>query len=145
MDKLKKYEKAILKILNDYSKIKYANVEGENQIIADKQNHRYQVVTLGWEDNVYINDCPIRFDIINGKIWIQQNSTEWEVGEMLNQMGVPKSDIVLGFLKPSTPGRFIIWCRIESMVLISQPILLSTIINEIRLLVRCLFLHPILQ
>ena len=102
MDKIKKYQKSILKILNDYSKIKYTNVDGENQVIADKQNHRYQVVTLGWEDNVYINDCPMRFDIINGKIWIQQNSTEWEVGEMLNHMGVPKSDIVLGFLKPST-------------------------------------------
>ena len=41
------------------TKIQYANVEGENQVIADKQNHRYQVITLGWEDNVYINDCPI--------------------------------------------------------------------------------------
>jgi hypothetical protein len=102
MDKVKKYQKAILKILNDYSKIKYSNVDGENQVIADKGNHRYQVVTIGWEDNVYINDCPMRFDIINNKIWIQQNTTEWQVGEMLMHMGVPQGDIVLGFLKPST-------------------------------------------
>jgi XisI protein len=102
MDKLKKYQKAILEILNEYSKIKYANIEGENQVIADKENHRYQVVTIGWEDNVFINDCPLRFDIIKDKIWIQQNSTEWDVGKMLMDLGVPKSDIVLGFLKPST-------------------------------------------
>jgi hypothetical protein len=40
--------------------------------------------------------------IINGKIWIQQNMTEWDVGQMFQQMGIPKSDIVLGFLAPST-------------------------------------------
>lgn len=26
--------------------------------------------------------------------------TEWEVGEMLEESGVPKSDIVVGFLSP---------------------------------------------
>ena len=99
---VKKYEAAILSILNEYSKIKYANINGENQIIADKESHRYQVVTIGWEDNMFIHDCPMHFDIINGKIWIQQNMTEWEVGDMLQAKGVPKSDIVIRFLSPST-------------------------------------------
>jgi XisI protein len=49
--KLKKYEKAILDILNEYAKIKYANIQGGNQLIVDKDNHRYQVVTIGWEGN----------------------------------------------------------------------------------------------
>ena len=102
MDKVKKYQKAILNILNDYAKFRYVNVNGENQIIADKENHRYQVMTIGWDKNKFIHDCPMRFDIINGKIWIQQNMTEWEVGDMLQEMGVPKSDIVIGFLSPST-------------------------------------------
>lgn len=44
----------------------------------------------------------MHFDIIDGKIWIQNNMTEWDVGEMLEEQGIPKSDIVLGFLKPST-------------------------------------------
>ena len=102
MDRVKKYQKAILSILNEYAKIKYANVDGENQVVADKEKHIYQVVTTGWEDGLYINDCPMRFDIINNKIWIQQNNTEWEVGEMFRDMGISKSEIVLGFLKPST-------------------------------------------
>ena len=55
MDRIKKYEAAILSILNEYSKIKYANINGENQIIADKESHRYQVVTIGWEDNMFIH------------------------------------------------------------------------------------------
>jgi len=42
----------------------------------------------------------LHFDIINGKIWVQQNGTEWEVGDMLEAQGVPKHDIVAGFLPP---------------------------------------------
>ena len=98
--KLKKYEKAILDILNEYAKIKYANVVGGNHLIADKENHRYQVVTIGWEGNRFVHDCPMHFDIIDGKIWVQQNMTEWEVGDMLEERGVSKSDIVAGFLPP---------------------------------------------
>lgn len=100
MDKLKKYQQAILDILNEYAKIKYANVDGGNQLIADRENHRYQVVTIGWEDDRFVHDCPIHLDILDGKIWVQKNMTEWEIGEMLQARGVPKSDIVIGFLSP---------------------------------------------
>ena len=98
--KLKKYENAILAILNEHAKIKYANVLGGNQLIADKENRRYQVVTIGWEGSHFIHDCPLHFDIINGEIWVQQNMTEWEVGTMLEAHGVPKHDIVAGFGTP---------------------------------------------
>lgn len=99
-NKLKKYENAILGILNEYAKIKYANIDGGNQLIIDRENHQYQVVTIGWQGNQFVHDCPLHFSIINDKIWIQQNMTEWEVGEMLENAGVPKSDIVVGFLSP---------------------------------------------
>jgi hypothetical protein len=99
--KLKKYEKAILEILGEYAQIKYANVTGGNQLIVDKQNQRYQVVTIGWQGERFVHDCPMHFDIIDGKIWVQQNMTEWEVGDMLEERGVPKSDIVVGFLAPN--------------------------------------------
>jgi hypothetical protein len=102
MDKIAKYQQAILEILGEYAKIKYANVQGENQVIADKESHRYQVVTIGWEGNKFIHDCPMHLDIVQGKIWIQRNMTEWDLGEMLMKKGIPKSEIVLGFLSPAT-------------------------------------------
>jgi hypothetical protein len=99
-NKLKRYEKAILGILNEYAKIKYANVTGGNQLIIDEKNHQYQVVTIGWDGDQFVHDCPMHFAIIDNKVWIQQNMTEWEVGEMLEEAGVAKSDIVVGFLSP---------------------------------------------
>ena len=100
--KVKKYQKAILRILSEYAEIKYSNVAGDNQLVADKDNHRFLIMTVGWQKNQFVHDCPMHFDIIDGKIWVQTNMTEWNVGEMLEEQGVPKSDIVLGFLAPST-------------------------------------------
>ena len=42
----------------------------------------------------------MHFDIIDDKVWVQQNNTDWEVGDMLEERGVLKSDIVVGFLPP---------------------------------------------
>ena len=100
MDKISLYEAHILSILQDYAKIRYANLNAQNQLIADRENHRYQVVTIGWDGKKYVHDCPMHMDIIGGKIWIQRNMTELDLGEILVEMGVPKSDIVIGFLSP---------------------------------------------
>ncbi|MDJ1184839.1 element excision factor XisI family protein [Roseofilum sp. BLCC_M143] len=39
----------------------------------------------------------MHFSIENGKIWIQYNGTEESVAERLVEMGVPPTDIVIGF------------------------------------------------
>ncbi len=100
MDKISQYEQHILSILQEYAKVRYANLNAQNQLIADRENRRYQVVTIGWDGKKYVHDCPMHLDIIDGKIWIQRNMTELDLGEMLVEMGVPKSDIVIGFLSP---------------------------------------------
>ncbi len=100
MGKIKKYQQYILAILSEYAKIRYSNIDAENQLVADKEHHRYQIMTVGWDNGDFIHDCPIHLDIINGKIWIQWNMTEIDLGRELENKGVPKSDIVIGFLSP---------------------------------------------
>ena len=100
MAKVKKYEKIILSILKDYEKVRYSNLNAENKLIADKENHRYQVVTIGWDGVKFIHDCPMHFDIIDGKIWVQQNMTDLDLDRVFREHGVPNTDIVLGFLSP---------------------------------------------
>jgi hypothetical protein len=39
-------------------------------------------------------------DSVAGKIWIQQDGTEVGIANQLVELGVPKSDIVLGFNPP---------------------------------------------
>jgi hypothetical protein len=100
MVNVKRCQKVILSILEDYAKVRYSNLDAENKLIADTVNHRYQVVTIGWDKNKFVHDCPIHIDIIDGKVWIQRNMTEIEIATILTDHGIAKSDIVLGFLTP---------------------------------------------
>ncbi len=52
---------------------------------------------IGWQNKHRVFGPVMHFDIKNGKIWIQWNGTEEDVGEQLTAMGVPKHDIVVGF------------------------------------------------
>jgi XisI protein len=100
MVNIKRCQKAILSILEDYATVRYSNINAENKLIADKVNHRYQVVTIGWDKTKFVHDCPMHIDIIDGKVWIQRNKTEIDIAAILTEQGIAKSDIVLGFLTP---------------------------------------------
>jgi hypothetical protein len=52
---------------------------------------------VGWQGDKRVFSPVMHFDIQEGKIWIQYNSTEDLVAERLVEMGVPTTDIVLGF------------------------------------------------
>ena len=48
----------------------------------------------------YVYGTIIHVDIRDGKIWIQRDFTEEGVASELVELGVPKTDIVLGFKPP---------------------------------------------
>lgn len=99
MDKVTRYQEAILKVLNEYAKIKPSNIENiDNQVIADKTNNHFQLMRVGWDKNEFIHDCVMHFDIKDAKVWIQCNWTDIDVAEELMSYGVARQDIVLGFI-----------------------------------------------
>jgi hypothetical protein len=101
MDKLTKYRQLILAILNKYVKIQLANSpEIENELIIDEKGDHYQLIRLGFENLRRVHYCVFHFDIKNDKIWIQQDSTDIPVAQLLLDEGVPKEDIVLAFHAP---------------------------------------------
>lgn len=100
--KIIKYQQIILSILEEYAPhIPINTPEIEHQIIADTLRHHYQLVAVGWSKEGFIHDTIFHFDIKpNGKIWIQANWTDTEIGQQLMSMGVERTDIVVGFLNP---------------------------------------------
>lgn len=72
----------------------------EKELIFDCQRNRYLVVHVGWEDEKRAYGSVIHVDIKDGKIWIQRDLTEEGIANELVELGVPKSDIVLGFRAP---------------------------------------------
>ena len=73
----------------------------ETQVIFDEKRDHYQLVHVGWRRNGRRNyGCFLHLDIKDGKIWIQHNGTEDDIANALVELGVPKTDIVLGFHDP---------------------------------------------
>ncbi len=100
MDTLNNYRDIIEKVLKNYVTISYANGKIENEIILDRTNDRYLVMSLGWDNVRRIHGCVVHLDIIDGLIWIQRDGTEDGIAIELEQEGVPKDKIVLGFHEP---------------------------------------------
>ncbi len=70
------------------------------EIIFDTERDRYQLVYVGWRDSKRVYGVVLHVDIIDGKIWVQQDGTEVGIANKLVELGVSKQDIVLGIDPP---------------------------------------------
>ncbi|MDF5707005.1 MAG: XisI protein [Nostoc sp. S4] len=94
MDKLEQYRQCIQNLLSNYAATPFANGEIESQTVFDLQQNRYQVMNVGWDGNRRVHGCVLHLDIKDGKIWVQQNTTELRIAHELVAMGIPKEDII---------------------------------------------------
>ena len=100
MDKITKYQNIIIDFLNERAKpTKGADPNIRREVIIDKESNNFQLLHIGWKSAYYQFFVAFHFSIINEKVWLQWNRTEYEVVDFLMEKGVPKQDIVLG-LKP---------------------------------------------
>lgn len=100
MDKLDRYRQIVQKLITEYASYESQNPEIEQELICDIGRDRYLLLDLGWENNHRVYNCFIHIEIRNEKIWLQRNMTDVDFAEELVEMGVPKTDIVLGFHSP---------------------------------------------
>ncbi|MBZ8180100.1 XisI protein [Oscillatoria salina] len=102
MDKLNSYREIIIKMLAEFTKLEYANAEIQNQTVFDLENDHYLVMSIGWYKNQpkRIHGCLIHLDIIDGKVWVQRDGTDYGIANDLVAAGIPKEEIVLGFHEP---------------------------------------------
>lgn len=97
MDKVEQYRQFIKQILTEHAKITTTTDTVKPELIFDNEHDHYQLAYVGWQGDKRVFGPVMHFDIQDGKIWIQYNGTEDFVAEKLVEMGVPSSDIVLGF------------------------------------------------
>jgi XisI protein len=100
MDRLDHYRKSICKFLNKYLEA-WQEKDVETQLIIDSERDHYLLFRVGWEGEKRINYPVFQFDIKNEKIWLQENNTDVEVDKELEEMGISKKEIVVGFHYPS--------------------------------------------
>lgn len=101
MDKLGKYQKIITAVLSDSAQALGSEPQAViRQFIKNENNDNFVVLSLGWEDDKYYHSVVHHVQIIDNKVWIQQNNTDVDTAESFVKKGVCKNDIVLGFLRP---------------------------------------------
>jgi hypothetical protein len=100
MDTLETYRQIIEAVLNEYAKIPYAYGDIQTEIISDRKSDHYLLINVGWNKDRRIHGCLVHIDIIDGKVWIQRDGTEEGIAVGLEQGGIPKDRIVLGFRPP---------------------------------------------
>lgn len=103
MEKIKIYRHYIQQLLTERAERVWDNrIQAET--IFDPICDRYQLVYVGWHETERIYGVVLHIDIIDGKIWIQQDGTEVGIANTLVDLGIPKTEIVLGFDPPMVRG-----------------------------------------
>ena len=97
LEKRQTYRTLIQQLLSRYASYKPSHGEIDIQTVFDTEQDHYQVVAVGWDGKERVYGCSVHLDIIDDKIWIQVNNTEWDIGRDLVAMEIPREDIVIGF------------------------------------------------
>lgn len=98
MGTINQYQKAVLKVLEEYRQQFHLSSQNiRNQILVDEKNHHYQFLWMGWKGTDHVFNVAFHIDLIDDKIWIQQDNTEIGVANLLVEKGIPKSKIVLAY------------------------------------------------
>jgi hypothetical protein len=90
-------KRAILNALQEYIDFLGPDPDTEMQRVVDEKGDHYLLIELGWQNNRRIYGTLIHLDIIDQKIWIQQDGTEDGIASELMKYGISKEQIVLGF------------------------------------------------
>ncbi len=101
MDKLNAYRAIVEHVLTEYAHLPHAYADSRNQVVFDRERDNYLLMRIGWDNVRRIHGCMIHVDIIDGKVWIQRDGTEDGIAYELEQGGIARDDIVLGFHEPN--------------------------------------------
>jgi hypothetical protein len=95
MDTLTQYRQYIQQILSSHAQQVWDH-RIQAEMIIDQERDHYQLLYVGWRDSKRVFGVVIHIDIIDRKIWIQQDGTEIGVANELLELGVSKLKIFAG-------------------------------------------------
>ncbi|MEM9219055.1 MAG: XisI protein [Cyanobacteria bacterium P01_F01_bin.150] len=100
MAKLEQVRKIVQQLLGNYAAYSKDDQNVDTELILDTIRDHYQLVHVGWINDRRIYGCILHLDIKDGKVWLQHNGTESDIAAELVEMGIPKTNIVIGFHSP---------------------------------------------
>ena len=100
MATLTHYSDIIRHLLTAHQQLALQAGAQDQELVLDSTNERYLLMSVGWSGEERFYHTVLHLDIIDGKIWIQRDSTEDGIVDDLLAAGVPKEHIVLAYRSP---------------------------------------------
>ncbi len=100
MDRLEQYRTIIEQVLTQRVNDLKDFPDLRDKTVFDRRTDSYLLLRQGWDKSRRVHAIIVHLEILNGKIWVQEDWTEHGMAADLEEAGVPKSDIVLGFQPP---------------------------------------------
>jgi len=97
MDQLVDYSQIIQSILEGHTVIPFSVGEIEISVVIDAERKNFLLMVNGWHGHRRIHGIVAHLQIKDGKIWIQRDGTEDGIAAELEEAGITKDQIVLGF------------------------------------------------
>ena len=101
MDQLQALRDAICKVFKTWEEYPSSISKFRIQAVCDEKSDRYTLNFVDFEEGKFKSHLMANLEITNGKIWILSDTTAKGIGNELVDVGVSKSQIVLGFYPES--------------------------------------------
>ena len=93
------YKQIIRKELEFQAGISFANAsELSRHLIINTDQTEFVLLTVGWQDKKYHHGVLFHVEIKDNKVWVHQENIDVGIAEIFAKEGIPKSEIILGFL-----------------------------------------------
>lgn len=101
MDKITCYRQKVKQVLREFvDYISGSPSPSDRFTVFDDEQNCYTVFDLGWQNRHRIKSMPVLIRILNEKVWVEVDNTDYVFVDRLLEAGIPAGDIVLAFHPP---------------------------------------------
>lgn len=99
MEKLNQYKNIIQKVLEKRATYQISNAPDIlKHLVISEDNNDFLLLNIGWHKKRRVHSVVFHIQIKDEKVWVQEDRTDADIASVLAENGIPKSDIVLGFV-----------------------------------------------
>jgi hypothetical protein len=101
VDRYKKIIKEILRVFQERFQPQSEQGDVETLLTADDERGVYLILRTGWQAKERVQRILIYIRLINNRVYVEEDWTDFDVVGRLLDAGIPQEDVVLAFHHPS--------------------------------------------
>lgn len=96
------YREIVKDVISKYARLRPSHGSIRLDTVFDEQQDHYALMQSGWDRGVRVRGNLIYVVLRDNKVYIEYDGIERGISDELIRRGIPKEEIVLAFLSPSS-------------------------------------------